>query len=404
MVAKINVSTAVGKFKAPPSKSVAHRLLICAALAKGESKIYNVDLSKDISATINCLTSLGAEFEFSDNFIAVKGIDISNIKNHVELNCNESGSTLRFIIPIILLLGIECVITGSEYLLNRPLSVYEKICENYGFKFEKSSKNIKIRGKLLNGEYLIDGNISSQFISGLLFALPLLKGNSSIKIIGKLESRPYVDLTIDALNKFGIKVKFNNENEIYIEGSQTYSKRDSVVEGDYSNAAFFEALNYLGSDIDISGLDNYSKQGDKAYIEYFSKLKTSSPEIDITDCPDLAPILFTLASYFNGATFLGTKRLKIKESDRANTMKTELEKFGADITVLENQVIVKKTNLFKPESAVFGHNDHRVVMSLSVLLTLFGGEIIGAEAVSKSFPNFFEKLASLGIGVNLIED
>lgn len=404
MVAKISVSTARGNITAPPSKSMAHRLLISAALAKGESKIYNVALSRDIIATIMCLTSIGARIEIYDDFITVQGINIANIKTTVKANCIESGSTLRFIIPIMLLLGIECEITGSEYLLTRPLSIYEKIADEQGFKFKKLADKIELCGKLESGEYAIEGNISSQFISGLLFALPLLKGDSTIKIIGKLESRPYVDLTIDALKEFGVVAEFLNDNEIFIKGSQEYKISNVTVEGDYSNAAFLEALNCLGCEVNICGLKEDSKQGDKAYIEYFKLLKSSAPQIDISDCPDLAPILFTLASYFNGATFTGTKRLKIKESDRAETMKTELKKFGADIQVFENSVVINKSVLHKPKCDLFGHNDHRVVMSLAVLLSLFGGKILGAEAVSKSFPDFFEKISSLGIGVNLIED
>lgn len=404
MVAEISVSTARGNVTAPPSKSMAHRLLICAALAKGESKIYNVAPSRDIIATIICLTSLGAKIEIFDDFIAVQGIDIADIKTPVKANCIESGSTLRFIIPIMLLLGIECEVTGTEYLLNRPLSIYEKIAKTQGFKFKKSAEKIELCGKLRSGEYSIEGNISSQFISGLLFALPLLNKDSTIKIIGKLESRPYVDLTIDALREFGVIVEFLNDNEIFIKGSQEYKCADMAVEGDYSNAAFYEALNYVGGNVTINGLKKDSKQGDKAYIEFYKLLKSSTPEIDITDCPDLAPILFTLASYFNGAVFWGTRRLKIKESDRAETMKTELKKFGADIEVFENSVVINKSVLHKPECDLFGHNDHRVVMSLAILSTLFGGKILGAQAVSKSFPDFFEKIASLGIGVNIIED
>lgn len=402
MVAEISASKATGTVTAPPSKSMAHRLLICASLARNESKIYNVSLSKDISATINCLTSLGAKFEICDDFIKVKGIDIANIKTSVKANCIESGSTLRFIIPIMLLLGVECEIKGSEYLLTRPLSVYEDIAKKQEFKFIKNSNYIELCGKLQSGEYSIDGNISSQFISGLLFALPLLENDSKIKIIGKLESRPYVDLTIDALKEFGITAEFLNENEIFIKGSQKYKSTDSVVEGDYSNTAFFEALNYLGGEVNIKGLNTLSKQGDRAYNEYFRLLKRTTPEIDITDCPDLAPILFTLASYFNGGTFIGTKRLKIKESDRAQTMKTELEKFGADITVFENSVKINNTTLKAPKDNLFGHNDHRVVMSLAILLSKFGGKIEGAEAVSKSFPNFFEILSSLGVNIDII--
>ena len=404
MVAEINVSSASGTVTAPPSKSIAHRLLICAALSDGTSKIYNIARSQDISATIDCLTALGAEFTPCEDFIAVKGLDISNIKGSVIANCRESGSTLRFMIPLMLLTEQNCCLTGSDYLFTRPLSVYEEIAQNNNFKFIKSNNGIELQGKLKSGTYEIEGNISSQFISGMLFSLPLLDGDSYIKINGKFESRPYVNLTVDALKQFGVVVEFINDNEIFIKGSQVYKATNATVEGDYSNAAFYEAFNMLGSDIRIDGLNPESYQGDKVFFEYFKRLKEDSPTLDITDCPDLAPILFAVAAYFNGAVFTGTKRLKMKESDRAEVMKTELQKFGAQITVNENSVVIKKSKLYKPNEILNGHNDHRIVMALSVLLSRFGGKIKGAEAVNKSFPDFFEKISSLGIGVNILAD
>ncbi len=404
MVAEIKVSTAKGTVLAPPSKSMAHRLLICAALSQGVSRIYNIARSQDILATIDCLTSLGAKFTFCDDYIAVKGLDLTKIKGPIKANCRESGSTLRFIIPLMLLTEVECALSGSEYLFTRPLSIYEEIANYYNFKFLKNKNGIELKGILKSGTYEIPGNISSQFISGLLFALPLLENDSLIKIKGILESRPYVDLTIDALKQFDVTAEFLNDNEIFIKGTQKYRATDTSVEGDYSNAAFYEALNFLGSGISVNGLKKDSYQGDKVYFEYFNQLKNGTPTLDITDCPDLAPILFTIAAYFNGGVFTGTKRLKMKESDRAQAMKTELQKFGADIVVLENEVIVKKSELHKPNEILNGHNDHRIVMSLCVLLSRFGGKINNAEAVSKSFPDFFENISFLGIGVNILAD
>lgn len=403
MVAEISASKAKGSVIAPPSKSIAHRMLICAALASGTSKIYNIARSEDILATIDCLSALGAEFRFENDFVLVKGINFENIKNPICANCRESGSTLRFMVPIMLLIGAECTLTGSDYLFTRPLTIYEEICKKFGFVFDKQASSLTIKGRLKCGKYEIPGNISSQFISGLLFALPMLKNDSKIIITGDFESRSYIDLTIRALNQFGIKVDFT-ENELYIYGNQVYKPAEIAVEGDYSNSAFFDALNCLGSKIEIQGLNTDSYQGDKVYNKYFNAIKNGMPTLDITDCPDLAPILFTLAAFYNGAVFTGTRRLKMKESDRAAVMQKELSHFGANIEVYENSVVVNKSKLHKPQVVLNGHNDHRIVMSLSVLLSVFGGKISGAEAVSKSFPDFFDKISSLGIGVTLNAD
>ncbi len=404
MIAEIKVSKAKGTLLAPPSKSMAHRLLICAALSNGKSVVKNISLSEDIKATIDCLCALGAKFDINGEVITVNGINPKSVKKPIYANCRESGSTLRFLIPIFFLTNIKCELTGSEYLFSRPLSVYEEISKRSGFVFSNNGKSITLKGNLKSGEYIIPGNISSQFISGLLFALPTLEFDSKIIISGKFESKSYVDLTLNALNLFGVKVEFISENEIFIKGNQNYLPSNVTVEGDYSNTAFFEALNYLGSEIEIIGLNSDSLQGDKRYIEYFKQLKDNTPVLDITDCPDLAPILFTLAAFFNGAKFIGTKRLTMKESDRATVMKEELSKFGADIEIFDNEVIVFKNELHKPCEILDSHNDHRIAMSLAVLLTKFGGKISNAMAVKKSFPLFFKELSQLGIGVDLLED
>jgi 3-phosphoshikimate 1-carboxyvinyltransferase len=209
-------------------------------------------------------------------------------------------------------------------------------------------------------------------------------------------------MTIDAMKSFGVNAEWKSETEIYIKGNQQYKSQTLTVEGDYSNAAFIEAFNLLGSDVEVKNLDDDSLQGDKIYKKYFSELSSGAPILDVSNCPDLAPVLMTIAAMKNGATLTGTKRLEIKESDRAEAMKDELSKFGADITVNEDSVIIRKTDLYTPTEKLVSHNDHRVVMALSVAASVFGGEIEGTEAVKKSYPDFFSDLKKLGAETELI--
>lgn len=400
----IEKGSAHGQATAPPSKSMAHRLLICGGLADGESIIHGVSLSEDIKATLNCLNTLGASYTYSsDGTVHITGTGF-RIPEELDFNCLESGSTLRFFIPIALLTDKKSSFLGTEKLLSRPLGIYETLCREQHIFYEHTPCSLTVKGSLKSGEYSVPGNISSQFISGLLFALPLLKDDSVIYLLPPVESRAYIDLTIQALQEFGVNISWGAPDTLLIKGSQTYKARKRTVEGDYSNAAFLEVFNCFGGNVTVNGLSEKSLQGDRIYRRMFEKICTSSPSLDLSGCPDLAPILFTLAAAKNGAVFTGTKRLKIKESDRAEVMKEELSKFGADIEVLEDSVIIKHVPLHKPNAVLYGHNDHRVVMSLSVLLTLFGGEIRGAEAVKKSFPDFFEKLASLNINVTEKEE
>ena len=230
----------------------------------------------------------------------------------------------------------------------------------------------------------------------LLFALPLLDGDSEIKILPPVESKPYIDMTVAALREFGIMIE-NNDNVYKIKGGQRYAPTDVTVEGDCSNAAFFEALNYTGSNVTVEGLREDSLQGDSIYKILFKKIKNGDSPIDIADCPDLGPILFAVAAVCGGARFIGTRRLKIKESDRAVAMKQELSKLGISIDVGENEVTVHGGRLHAPTEPLGGHGDHRIVMALSVLLTVTGGVISGAQAVNKSFPDFFDRLTDLGV-------
>ena len=404
MKVKIAPSTLSGTIKAPPSKSMAHRLLICAGLSEGESVIRGVEMSEDVLATLDCLSALGAVCAVSGDTVRVNGIDATSAVTNAVLPCRECGSTLRFFIPICLLSGSEMTLTGSERLLSRPLDVYEKMCRERGFVFENDGARVKVCGRLSPGEYVMSGNVSSQFISGMLFALPLIGGDSKLIITGGVDSRPYIDLTLDALEKFGVKAGFSGDNTIYVRGSQKYVAHSATVEGDYSNAAFFEALNLFGGDVKITSLAPDSRQGDKIYGEYFKKLESGAPTLSLGDCPDLGPVMFAVAAAKNGATFTGTRRLKIKESDRVASMTDELKKFGAEFDISDDIVVVRKSTLHSPTDILDSHNDHRVAMALAVLMTKFGGEIRGAEAVSKSMPDFFEKLAALGAKVDKYED
>lgn len=399
MIAKIEKSTAYGMITAPPSKSMAHRYLICGALSGGESIIKGIEYSKDIEATLGCLKALGADVTVNGNQVAIGGIDFSKGVKSSKLYCNESGSTLRFLIPLCLLFDTEITLSGSERLIGRSLEVYEKLCYEQGILFRQGGNFVRLEGKLQSGKYAVRGDISSQFISGLMFALPLLKNDSEIDISGKLESGSYLALTIKALADFGVRIRRSDERTIHIKGSQTYKKREIKVEGDYSNAAFFDALNFLGGNVIVKGLDENSGQGDRVYKEFFPLLSSGNPTIDISDCPDLGPVLMALAAALGGAVFTGTDRLKIKESDRGEAMKSELLKFGCRVDIGDNKIIVNKCELKKPEIPLEGHNDHRIVMALAILSTVTGGVIYGAEAVEKSFPDFFEKLSSLNVKV-----
>lgn len=400
MKAVFTPSKAHGSVTAPPSKSMAHRMLICAGLSAGESVVRNLAFSEDVKATVACLRALGARIRLDGDTAYVSGADVRQKKiQSAELPCNECGSTLRFMIPLCMLSGDEYTLTGSRYLLNRPLSVYEAIAENQGLLFEKAGDHLTVSGQLKSGIYEVAGNISSQFISGLLFALPLLDGDSEIRLLPPVESKPYIDMTLSALRDFGITV-IENDDSCLIEGGQRYRPTDITVEGDYSNAAFFEALNEVGADVSVKGLRADSLQGDRIYKILYKKINSGDSPIDIADCPDLGPVLFAVAAAKGKTVFTGTRRLRIKESDRAAAMREELQKLGVSVDIGENTVTVHGGTLRAPNEAINSHGDHRIVMAMSVLLTVTGGTIFGAESVGKSFPDFFDRLKDLGVNVS----
>lgn len=401
MIAEFKPSRLSGRVSAPPSKSMAHRLLICGALARGRSVIHGVSDSDDVRATLACLSALGASYTQTGSTVTINGFDPRTVRTCPDLLCNESGSTLRFLVPLCLFGGGERRFVGSRTLFSRPLSVYEEICREGGILFERGENSLRLHGTLKAGDYRVAGNISSQFISGLLFALPLLDGDSTLTILPPLESASYLDLTLAALSAFGITVERADERHFRIKGNQSYRPTEACVEGDYSGAAFFEALSLFDCDVHVDGLSDTSLQGDRAYRTFFPLLLRGTPTLPIANCPDLGPILMALAAAKNGAVLCGTKRLKIKESDRGAAMARELAKFGASVSVHDDSIVVYPLAFHAPTEELDGHNDHRIVMALATLAALTGGRIRGAEAVKKSMPEYFTLMKSLGAEVEL---
>ncbi len=400
MIATFKPCRLHGTIEAPPSKSLAHRYLIGAALSGQTCTLTGVDFSEDIRASIDCLTALGATVTVEDDRVTVDPQNFLRVENPV-LECRESGSTLRFFIPLALCLGKPVTLRGSERLLERPLGVYEELCRERGFHFEKDARSVTVCGRLESGSYRIRGDISSQFITGLMLALVSLGKDSAIEIQPPFESRSYVDLTVSALRSFGANVSFADPYRIEIKEAKLHAF-SGKIEGDYSNAAFLDAFNRIGSEIKIGNLNASSLQGDRVYAEYFDRIVNGTPTLDISNCPDLGPVLFSLAALKNGAIFTGTERLKAKESDRGAAMHEELTRLGGGLIVGENTVTVPKQTLRYGGEPLDGHNDHRIVMALSVILSRIGGSIEGAEAVRKSYPSFFEDIKRLGAEVEVL--
>ncbi len=390
-------SLAAGTLCAPPSKSYAHRLLLAAFLSGKQVTISNIDLSNDINATIDCIRTLGAEVNIGEQHVTVKPAAGSASG---ALDCRESGSTLRFMIPVAMALRSSAVFTGTEKLFSRGLGEYEKIFSSRGIQYSKTPSSLSVKGRLESGSFNIDGSISSQYITGLLFALPLLNGDSSIVIEPPFQSKPYIDITLDVLQRSGIKATMSG-CRIDIPGNQKYNLSDCRVEGDWSNAAFMDIYNYLGGKVQIEGLNPLSLQGDKIYKELFAKLSSGRCTIDIADCIDLGPVLFTLAALKHGARFENTARLRIKESDRVGDILRELAKAGAKAVAGDNYVEIEPIGDTLPEAGIIFdcHNDHRLAMSLTALASTFGAGIEGCEAVAKSWPGFYNELKHLHIDV-----
>lgn len=416
MKLSVTCSSAEGKIKSIASKSVAHRLLICAAFADAPTKILCEETNKDIEATAACLNGLGAKITRIAPYYEVIPTSRENVIKNAILPCGESGSTLRFLLPVVSALGAECSFVTEGRLSERPLSPLKEELEAHGITIN-GSDIISVSGTLTGSSYVIDGNVSSQFISGLLFALTLLPREATLEVRGKIESAPYVDMTEDALSIFGAAPE--KEGRIYKIGAKgrLSSPGTLQVEGDWSNAAFPLALGVMKGEVKVSGLNPNSRQGDMAIVEILRRFggkieydesdgtytaygsELCGTDIDASQIPDLVPILATVASVATGKTVIrGAARLRFKESDRIMSVRQTLSALGADVEETADGLIINgKKELIGGEVSSF--NDHRIAMSAAVACSVCKEPVIisGAEAVAKSYPSFWQDISLVGI-------
>ena len=381
-----------GVIAAPPSKSMAHRAVLCAALAVGRSHITHLEFSKDISATLSAAAQLCAAVDTGADDAAVQGLG-HFLPLTAPVDCCESGSTLRFLIPIASLTGQPVTFTGRGRLMERPQSVYETLYREQNLRFEQSPAGLTVEGALTPGDYRLAGNVSSQFISGLLFALPLLPGDSQLHLIPPVESRSYIDMTRAVQAAFGVHSRWLDETTLLLPGGQQYHPCDYNVEGDYSQAAFPDILRRCGA--------VFTRKGDSVT---FAKAPLHGVDIDLADCPDLGPVLMVLGLLCEGTTVIrNAQRLRLKESDRIAAMEAELRACGGVLESNGGTITVHGCAglLHAPAAPLHGHNDHRVVMSLAVLAAAAGLPLTvdDAEAIQKSWPGFFADAAPLGVEV-----
>ena len=380
-----------GTIHAIPSKSQAHRILICAAFADKPTTILCSQTNDDIEATADCLRSLGAHISRTADGYAVS--PIVTIPNQATLNCRESGSTLRFFLPIAGALGIDTTFEMHGRLPNRPLSPLWEEMERMGCRLTRPTGNtIRCQGKLNPGTYRINGSVSSQYITGLLFAATLMHGITQIEINGTLESKPYVRMTQEALLLFGIE----SDNYLIDGSASLISPGRFAVEGDWSNGAFFLAAQITGSPVLVKGLTNESVQGDSVCAQIMNKLQQEQLIIDSMDIPDLVPILAIVAAANKGAIFENIARLRLKESDRIESTLDMLHALGAEAWSEQNTMHVHPA-LFHG-CTIDSMNDHRIAMSAAIAATIASGpvKIIGADCVKKSYPSFWDEFRRLG--------
>ena len=421
---KIYPAKLSGEVKIPPSKSMAHRAVICAALGDSVSKVTNIDYSDDIIATIEAMSSLGAKITQTTDYLEVYGIKcpenikFNEVKSERTIDCNESGSTLRFLVPIAALFEGVNRFVGRGNLGKRPLDTYYNIFNEQGIKYtyKDGVLDLKTEGKLKAGEFKVKGNISSQFITGLLFTLPLLDGDSKIIITTEMESKGYIDLTLSAIKDFGVEIINNNYKEFIIKGNQNYKSRDYRVEGDYSQAAFFLSADALLNDVVLNDLKVDSLQGDKEVIDILTRMglkirnknnglignvsgELKATVIDGSQCPDIIPVVSLVAALSAGTTeIINAGRLRIKECDRLAAVTSELNKLGAKITEKEDGLIIEGVKELKGGIEVWSHKDHRIAMTIAIASTMCTEPIIlkDYECVSKSYPQFWDDFKNVG--------
>ncbi len=395
---KITPAALSGKITVPPSKSISHRALICAALADGESVLHNVLDCEDTHATIDALTALGAKIDYNAGEAVVEGI--SRPSGKADINCRESGSTLRFMIPVTAALGTQTTFRGSANLPNRPITPYLEIFPKHGVNFLSEKMPYVIDGKLTGGEFPVTGDISSQFITGYMLALPLIGKDCRIALTSELQSRPYAELTADVMKTFGVNVNIGDD-DFRIKSGSRYCPREYTVEADMSQAAFFLVANAIGGKTDPVNLNYESVQGDRAIIEItndFIKNGGKAFDVNADNIPDLVPIMTVLACFAEGTTHItDCGRLRIKECDRLAAITAELNKLGANIEEGPDFLTIHGVKELHGGDCET-YNDHRIAMSLAIASQRCTGPVIirGAECVSKSYPDFFKDFVKLG--------
>lgn len=411
----VKKSCVSGKVTATPSKSFAHRLILLAALTKGRFIIENISYSKDILATVGAIKALGVKVIENDKSLIIE--NDGQYLDNVEIDCFESGSTLRFIIPIIYALNKTATLIGRGKLVSRTYEDLYKALSNKGLKFSnKQGLPLTIKTEYVENIFEINGDVSSQYITGLLLALYYI-GEGKIKLTSKLVSKPYVDITIETLKLFGAIVKIENDT-IYLKVENKISEGKFRVEGDFSNASYFMCLGAINGNIEIDGLNFNSTQGDKKFIQVLDKfgvkyeikndsilvmksLLKSGLTIDINDMIDLAPSIAVLMAVSGGGTLLSTSRLKLKESDRAEALRYNLERLGVEIFIEKDSIIIGKSNFKSAKLSSF--NDHRIAMSMCVLSTLIGDvEIEEFNSINKSYKDFLIDFSKVGGKFNVI--